>query len=383
LLKEEYYSDKSSANGSLNIFLCRPYSYLSCRGKWFMVNSSEFRFLNKTVFVNASRRQYNSSEYNWRSGLLFVCEKFDYHKPTLQPNEESVILSVLTFVSMVISIISLVFVLITYSLFSELRTPPGINLMNLSASILLAQLLWLVGSGQTDKPTTCTVIAVLLHYFFLVSFMWTSIIAFDTWRAFTVKGTKPLFDSKRKRLVYILRYMAIGWLSVMVYVAICVALDQSKFIFMGYGKDHACWIANKIAIVYFVAIPIVLMLTTNIAMYILTMIAIKTTAAQTRIAADPKDRKQLFWVHIKVASTMGFTWIFAFIAMAGLEFVWYPYVILSGLQGVYIAVAFRLNQRSRKLYKKLCCATADSEQKHAHAPRDGMKSASNTRELQM
>ncbi|EDO28436.1 predicted protein, partial [Nematostella vectensis] len=82
------------------------------------------------------------------------------------------VLRMVTFVCLLISVIALGFVLVTYSLFSELRTTPGKNLMNLSTAILLSQIFWLSGSGQVHDRTACTVVAILLHYFFLASFIW-------------------------------------------------------------------------------------------------------------------------------------------------------------------------------------------------------------------
>ncbi|KAK3729992.1 hypothetical protein QZH41_000949 [Actinostola sp. cb2023] len=297
---------------------------------------------------------YDWSEYIWHNRSLYVCENFSavyYLDAPVSKDDE--VLSILTLVCMVISIIALVFVLVTYSLFTELRTPPGINLMNLSISILLAQLLWILGSGQTDTPIACTVIAVLLHYFFLVSFVWTSIIAFDTWRAFTGKGRRSLADSKRNRLVHCLRYMAVGWLSVMVYVAICIAIDQSEITLIGYGSRDACWIADNNAKLYFFAIPVGLIIVFNIVFYSMTVKAIRDTRSQTSLVNDQSDKKRDFDVYVRIGSLMGFTWIFGFAASFGWLFLSYVFVVLNSLHGVYIAVAFALNERAIKLYVDL------------------------------
>ncbi|XP_028516316.1 latrophilin receptor-like protein A [Exaiptasia diaphana] len=313
------------------------------------MNEDEFVVLNnKAIFVNSSARFYNSSEYVWQNRSLFICENYD---ESTSKNDH--VLIILTDVCMSISIIALVFVLVTYSLFAELRTNPSINLMNLSIAILLAQFLWLIGSEQTNTPMACTAIAVLLHYFFLVSFMWTSIIAFDTWRAFTAKGRRSMADSKRKRLLHALRYMAVGWLSAMVYVAICVALDLTNTVSIGYQSSKVCWMSNKMAVLYIFTAPVSLILAFNFVMYILTMKAINVTTAQARAAADHENRKNLFFIYIRIASAMGFTWILGFIAPFKMDFLWYPFVVLNGLQGLYIALAFGLNQRARRLWKML------------------------------
>ncbi|KAK3737446.1 hypothetical protein QZH41_000166 [Actinostola sp. cb2023] len=347
-LKDYYSTNGTSANDSQAIFVCRHYKRYNCSGQWVLMEGELTVLENRSIFMNASRRLYDWSEYFWQNRSLFVCENFSAVYFVETSTSADHVLNIMTLVCMVISIIALVFVLVTYSLFTELRTPPGINLMNLSVSILLAQLLWILGSGQTDTPMACTVIAVLLHYFFLVSFVWTSIIAFDTWRAFTqVKGRRPLADSKRNRLVHCLRHMAVGWLSIMVYVAICVVLDLTNVVTIGYQSSKACWMTN----VYFFTVPVALILVFNVVLYMLTTKAINATTAQGRVATDNKHRRQTFGINVRIASVMGFTWIFGFIAPFAASFLWYPFVVLNGLQGVYIAMAFGLNQRTRDLYK--------------------------------
>ena len=47
--------------------------------------------------------------------------------------------------------------------------------MNLCINLAIAQIIFVAGANKTSEnfvPIHCQVIAVLLHYFFLVSFMW-------------------------------------------------------------------------------------------------------------------------------------------------------------------------------------------------------------------
>ena len=49
---------------------------------------------------------------------------------------------------------------------------------------------------------------------------------------------------------------------------------------------------------------------------------------------------------------MGFTWIFAFsAAFTGVAAIWYIYIIINSLQGLYIFFAFTLNARIARLWK--------------------------------
>ena len=84
-----------------------------------------------------------------RNSTVFIClpnlpisiiRSANYHDNHKQP------LEILTMVGFIISILSVLLVLITYTLFSELRTLPGKKLMNLCLSLLIYQSVWLVRS---------------------------------------------------------------------------------------------------------------------------------------------------------------------------------------------------------------------------------------------
>ncbi|EDO44707.1 predicted protein, partial [Nematostella vectensis] len=256
----------------------------------------------------------------------------------------------LTLMCMLLSIAGLVFFLVTYLLFSELRTIPGVNLMNLALSTLLAQVTWLTGVNQTDTPITCTVVAALLQYFYLVSFTWTSIIAYDTWRAFSSKSYRAALGSSSEKLRKSLKYIALGWLPLSIFVITCVSLDQSEAVTIVYGSQQFCWITNGLATVYVFAIPIALALITDVIFYALTIRAIKTTASQAQMAAENSKRRGHFGIYVRLASVMGFTWVFGFGAALLWSPLWYVFVSLNCLQGVYLAAAFALSDRARKLY---------------------------------
>ena len=55
----------------------------------------------------------------------------------------------------------------------------------------------------------------------------------------------------------------------------------------------------------------------------------------------------------QVSTLMGFTWIFGFVAaFVGEGWLWYVFIVINSLQGVYIFVAFIANQRVWKLLQE-------------------------------
>ncbi|EDO27540.1 predicted protein, partial [Nematostella vectensis] len=120
-----------------------------------------------------------------------------------------------------------------------------------------------------------------------------------------------------------------------------------------YGSQQFCWITNGLATVYVFAIPIALALITDVIFYALTIRAIKTTASQAQMAAENSKRRGHFGIYVRLASVMGFTWVFGFGAALLWSPLWYVFVSLNCLQGVYLAAAFALSDRARKLYCEL------------------------------
>lgn len=89
-----------------------------------------------------------------------------------------------SFIFTVISLVSMVFCLITFALFSELRNIPGWNIINLTLALTLGQLSFLMGSFVIGTNIFCFIIAMATHYGFLASFFWMNVIAFDLYRNF-------------------------------------------------------------------------------------------------------------------------------------------------------------------------------------------------------
>ena len=76
-----------------------------------------------------------------------------------------------------ISVLFLFLLLVTYWMFNQLRTLPGLNLMSLAFLMFLPQVTWLVGTAQFINTNTCGVLGIVEHYLFLVTFMAMSVIS--------------------------------------------------------------------------------------------------------------------------------------------------------------------------------------------------------------
>ena len=119
---------------------------------------------------------------------------------------------ILTYIGSSFSILGSSTIILTYSLFKELRTLPSLILVNLAIAFIVSDLFLLVG-GNLAIPSSpsCTAVAIILHLFMLSRFSWMSIIGFEMCRLFFM-ATKLRFDnSKRTKIRLLVVYMLVGW----------------------------------------------------------------------------------------------------------------------------------------------------------------------------
>jgi hypothetical protein len=134
---------------------------------------------------------------------------------------------------------------------------------------------------------------------------------------------------------------------------ICVALDKSGTVAIGYGGDKSCWINNSWANLYFFAIPVAISIIWNAVFFVLIVKGIKTTIDQSQMVESQHQARKDLTVYARIAVLMGFTWVFGFMVPFTSYYLMYPFVILNTLQGLYIAIAFGFTRRVRAMYKNI------------------------------
>ena len=246
-----------------------------------------------------------------------------------------------------LSVVGSFFLLMTYSLFKELRTLPSLLLMSLTVAFLVGDLLILLGSSlaslsESQSRAPCIAVAILLHYFFLARFCWTNVIAFEMVRSFTA-ATKllPVISSSAKRTIFIV-YSVIGWGVPLVITLICVILNFTVDSFVRYGTE-TCWINDvNSAIAAFVA-PLVLSLSFNIISFIWIVFNLCKSTLQNRTGKKPQLNVRLY---VAVFTVMGLTWIFGFIAiLTRSSWAWYPFIVLNSTQALAVSFSFTCSKK--------------------------------------
>uniref|UniRef100_A0A8C3XVN2 Cadherin EGF LAG seven-pass G-type receptor 3 n=1 Tax=Chelydra serpentina TaxID=8475 RepID=A0A8C3XVN2_CHESE len=155
--------------------------------------------------------------------------------------------------------LSLVALLLTFSFLTCLKglksNTRGIH-SNISVTLFFSELLFLLGINRTENQFLCTVIAILLHYFFLSTFAWLFVQGLHIYRMQT-EARNINFGAMRF-------YYAIGWGVPAIITGLAVGLDPE-----GYGNPDFCWISIHDKLVWSFAGPITVVIVMNGVMFLL------------------------------------------------------------------------------------------------------------------
>ena len=159
-----------------------------CRGPLFLPN--EFIILcNNSAFIYPHQKIYKNNSYILLNKSLVLCSNktilMTIATSTNNKPPQKRTLNFITCVGFLLSIIALIFLLVTYFLFAELRTYPGKAVMHQSCAMIGMQSVYFLSDPDVVSPAVCAVMGGLFHYFILVVFLWMSAIAHNTQKAFT------------------------------------------------------------------------------------------------------------------------------------------------------------------------------------------------------
>ena len=357
-----------------NITICRRLVFSGCHDNAFVtLNEHEyFVYKNLTIFHYRTNKTFIFGEYQIIEGGGPNRTNFDLFQNASFPRNSKIALClplrqtfnttekikvvtktgtgplrILTLICFSISILFLSILLVTYWMFNELRTLPGLNLMSLAVSMLLSQLIWLLGTAQFKNTKACKVLGIIEHYLFLVAFMAMSAISYHSCIVFS-RPFNTISNNARPVLPKFTKYSSIVWISPAIFIAVCVTLDQTEATFHIYGIT--CWLSTGKAVVFLFILPAAVIILFNIATFIKTALALCYNK-DTEILR--KNRKQNLVVCMKLATLVGLPWLFAFLGVIFPDTVAFEYlfVVFACLQGFYMGVAFVCNKKTLQLYK--------------------------------
>ena len=150
-----------------------------------------------------------------------------------------------------------------------------------------------------------------------------------------------------------------------VFVAVSIVTERYNLIDFSYGDGLSCWIDGSQGLLYMFAVPLATILVVNLILFSCTAGAIHRTMKLTENAHEAHaENRSSFFICVKLATVMGFTWVFGFLAnIKIISFVWYIFIVLNASQGLFICVAFVMTKRVLNLYRGLFGGTEKSKSK--------------------
>ena len=298
------------------------------------------RFLKSDLTINESLLYYIENK-------VYICSKHYIIKNTSAKDDRfDEIEKYITLIGMSLSIIALIVTFCVYVSFHSLCNVPGKMSINLVTSILLADLLFV----SKHFNVNCTIVAVCMHYAYLVSFFWMNALSFDAWNTFS----KIAIGGRSKHCYKY--YLIYCWITPLFIVCISIFVQFTPldifptWLSPKYGPPF-CWISNKWALLIFFIVPLFLIILWNIVFYILTIRTIyRTEKISDRMLS--KKNKGMFLIYLKLCFIMGINWMFALLhTFTEITIIRYLSVFLNSFQGFWVGCSYIFSKQVWRLLK--------------------------------
>ncbi|XP_034022451.1 cadherin EGF LAG seven-pass G-type receptor 2 isoform X2 [Thalassophryne amazonica] len=144
---------------------------------------------------------------------------------------------------------------------------------NGAAALFLSELIFILGINQADNPFLCTVIAILLHFFYLCTFSWIFLEGLHIYRM--ISEVRDI-NCGPMRFYYL-----IGWGVPAFITGLAVGLDPE-----GYGNPDFCWLSMYDTLIWSFAGPIALVVSMDMLLYFLSS---RASCSLRRHSVETKD----------------------------------------------------------------------------------------------
>ena len=258
---------------------------------------------------------------------------------------------ILSLICVCLSIACLFVTIVTYIVFEELQSQPGVNNIVLCIFLIMSQSLYQFGAGHRSLTTfVCTLIGALCHFLWLAVMFSMNICCIQMFMTFrsSIK-LSARFDFKLT-LKYLLYITGASLLLVVTNVAASLAYTNGKD--TGYG-GNICYVSSAIMLLITFIVPSAITIAVNITLF--SYVVFSINKIRTSSATLNKEERNYFAVYGRLSSLTGLTWIFGYLfLLLKHEILEYLFIVLNASQGVFIMIAFVLNKR---IYLLICSRT--------------------------
>ena len=307
---------------------------------------------NFAIYVSAYNKTYYAEEF-WLedSGTAVVCRPA-WNEVDFEP-KFSPIMGYVTCACLGVSLVCLV-VHVTVSIIApELHNLSGKNLLSLSIALIGFYSTFMLNMFIVEISTvSCLILAVAMYYFILAAFSWMFIIGFDVARTVKLASTQLRLSTGAQWGKFLLFCLA-GWVMPACIVATATVIDVMKFeeipekMRPGFAESDVglCWFSQKFSLIIFFFVPFAVIMFLNLVFFLMSAYFVwETTKSSAKITTSgPKSN---FFLYARLSTLMGLTWITGILAaVLDIEEVWYIFLVLNTLQGLFILVFFSCSKK--------------------------------------
>lgn len=283
----------------------------------------------------------NGSCFSVYNGTCYIQDvTYRYINGTeVEATRSSLVRGYLTMVCITVSLICLIFKLVVYVFHKQARSFSSQCTLCLSMTLFFTQLCFLVFNVLNFGKGVCVAAAIVLHYGFLSTSSWTTVLSYDIWKTLIfVRRTSGSCKSFPL-------YCACGWGSPLLFIAIASALDwtaSTSPLSPSYGVPR-CFINRKWAHLTFFLLPMISMLLVDVGFYLHTIFTIRKTESQSqKFDFKTNETPSRILLFVKLAFIMGASWLLGLLSgIVDSLFIDCASIVLVGLQGVYLFLGFR------------------------------------------
>ncbi|XP_034297968.1 cadherin EGF LAG seven-pass G-type receptor 1 isoform X2 [Pantherophis guttatus] len=230
-------------------------------------------------------------------------------------------LRIITYTTVSISLVALLLTFILLILIRTLRSNLHSIHKNLVAALFCSELVFLIGINQTENQFVCTVIAILLHYFYMSTFAWMFVEQLHIYRMLT--------EVRNINFGHMRFYYVMGWGIPAIITGLAVGLDPQ-----GYGNQDFCWLSVYDTLIWSFAGPIVIVVAINIVIFIL---AVKASCKRRQRSLEKTGVIAVLRTAFLLLLLVSATWLLGLMAVnSGIMTFHYLFAIFSCLQGLFI-----------------------------------------------
>ena len=309
-----------------------PFSYCA------LEEGDNYTLLLDGTVVAVDTLHYNVSYYDNLSRPVICRETGDQTSESF-----SIALAVVFFIVLLLSVIGNVSLLVTYSLFKELRTLPGQVIMNLVAASLAENIVLIIGAFLLLLDSSSWYVYIHM-YLVQARHIWMGLIGFEMSRTIYY-GMKlyPDWSDKRKRF-QLLIYLLIGWGNPVVLIAVPASV---------YSGD----IETGVSIVYNVAFNLIciVFLFNGCTLIFLSVVLMTASAQQKKLKGQKINFFRVFISLLMLLGVTRFISIVIYVTESSSTMLLVVGAALEFPQSLVICIVLICNRKVIHMYLSLCC----------------------------